>query len=303
MGKMAAIFVHAQQLCNGQPPDFADNENVQPAVIRDCFRPGEETAAVGFAVADGAHQAVHRQLLAVDGEGQLPADVSAELLHDGEQIGHLTAAQRDAPELRDAVGHLCVQPRRADGSGQAQIRFQQVDGHFPARKLGVKVGKLFFRAVGAQEIVAAAVGQTAHRRVGEALHAGHGLHKSAVAARRVDAERLPALGRLLCRRMGQLPRVARIFGHTDRVFSLCQPRAPGRRLDLRDEGSGAVLLARRRVQQKQCAHWRPPAISIISIITEKTQDARGHSGASGETDNFAFTAKASPTRRGGIAKQ
>ena len=64
MGKMAAIFVHAQQLCNGQPPDFADNENVQPAVIRDCFRPGEETAAVGFAVADGAHQAVHRQRLA-----------------------------------------------------------------------------------------------------------------------------------------------------------------------------------------------------------------------------------------------
>ena len=193
MGKMTAILVHAQQLCNGQPPDFADNENVQPAVIRDCFRPGEETAAVGFSVADGAHQAVHRQLLAVDGEGQLPADVSAELLHDGEQIGHLTAAQRDAPELRDAVGHLCVQPRRADGSGQAQIRFQQVDGHFPARKLGVKVGKLLFRAVGAQEIVAAAVGQTAHRRVGEALHAGHGLHKSAVAARRVDAERLWAV--------------------------------------------------------------------------------------------------------------
>lgn len=56
-------------------------------------RGGKEAAAIGPAIADGAHQAVHGQLLVIDGKGDPAADVAAELLHDGEQVGHLAAAQ------------------------------------------------------------------------------------------------------------------------------------------------------------------------------------------------------------------
>ena len=131
--EMAAVLVHAQQLCDGQAPHLAHDEHIQPAIIRLRLRPGAETAAVGAAVADGTHQTVHRKGLTVDGVLHPAADVPAQLLHNGQQIGHLPAAQRDAPEFGDAVGHLRVQPGSTDSSRQAEVGLHQVDGHRPAR--------------------------------------------------------------------------------------------------------------------------------------------------------------------------
>ena len=245
---MPAALVHPQQLGNGQPPHPADDHHVQPAVGGVGLGGGKEAAAIGPAIADGAHQAVHGQFLVVDGKGDPAADVPAELLHDGEQVGHLAAAQGDAPELGDAVGHLRVQTRRADGGRQAQTGLQQVDGHFPARQLGIEVCELCPGAVGAQEVVAAAVGQAAHGGVGKALHAGHGFHEGAVAARRPDAQAVPCLRCLLGCGTGQFPGVARIFSGVDGIIRRAPPGPGGSGSDLRDELDGAVLLARSGVQ-------------------------------------------------------
>ena len=266
MGKMAAILVHAQQLCNGQPPDFADNENVQPAVIRDCFRPGEETAAVGFAVADGAHQAVHRQLFAVDDEGQLPADVSAELLHDGEQIGHLTAAQRDAPELGDAVGHLCVQTGGTDGSRKPQTGAHQVDGHCPAGQLGVQIQKLFLCTIGAQKVVAAAIGQAAHGGLIKAVGTGERLVEGAVTTGGKNVKFHPGLlgGSGGC--TGQFPGVACVGGDADGVARRGKPGPGSSCRDLLRQGAGTVGLSGCGVQKKQRVHRGPPCCNSISFI-------------------------------------
>ena len=174
--------------------------------------------------------------------------MAAELLHDGEQVGHLAAAQGDPPELGDAVGHLRVQTRRADGGGQAQTGLQQVDGHFPARQLGIEVGELCPGTIGAQEVVAAAVGQAAHGGVGKALHAGHGFHEGSVAARCPDAQAVPRLRCLLGCGTGQLPGVARIFGGVDGIIRRAPPGPGGNGSDLRDELDSAVLLARSGIQ-------------------------------------------------------
>ena len=45
------------------------------------------------------------------------------------------------------------------------------------------------------------------------------------------------------------------------------------------------------------------AVSILALSVSHTLDSSPSRGASGETGNFAGTAKASPTRGGGIAKQ
>ena len=246
--EVASVFVHAQQLGNGQPPDLADDENIQPAVVGHCLRPGQEAAAIRLAVADGAHQAVHGQGFLVDGEGQRPADAAAQLLHDGEQIRRLSAAQRDAPELRDTIGHLSVQARRADGGGQTQVRLEQIDGHFPACQLRVQVCKLFLCAVGAQKVVAAAVGQASDRRTGDALHPGHRLHKGAVASGGIEAEWHALRCGLLCRCAGQFPRVPGVFGDVDRDLFRGKARPPGSGFDLRNELGRTVLLARGGVQ-------------------------------------------------------
>ena len=245
---MPAALVHPQQLGNGQPPHPADDHHVQPAVGGVSLGGGKETAAIGPAIADGAHQAVHGQFLVIDGKGDPAADVPAELLHDGEQICRLSAAQRDAPEFRDTIGYLSVQARRADGGGQTQIRLEQVDGHFPACQLSVQVRKLFLCAVSAQKVVATAVGQASDRRTGDALHPGHRLHKGAVASGGIDAEGNTLRCGLLCRCAGQFPRVPGVFGDVDRDLFRGKARPPGSGFDLRNELGRTVLLARSGVQ-------------------------------------------------------
>ena len=180
--------------------------------------------------------------------------MAAELLDDGECIGHLAAAQGDTPELRDAIGHLGVQPRRADGGGKAQIGLHRVDGHFPARQLGVEVGKLLPGAVGAQEVVAAAIGQAAHGGACKAIGPGEGLVEGAVAARCPDAHRLTVGLRGVRRLSSQLPGMARVLGHNDLPFFRRDARPLGCCLDGRGQLGSAVPLTGGGIEQKQIAH-------------------------------------------------
>ncbi len=85
-----------------------------------------------------------------------------------ESVGHLAAAERDTPELRDAISHLRIEPRGADGRRKAEVGLHRVDGHRPTGQLGIQIQKLFLCTKGAQKIVAAAKGQTAHGGVGKA---------------------------------------------------------------------------------------------------------------------------------------
>ena len=260
---MAAVLVHAQQLCDGQAPHLAHDEHIQPAIIRLRLRPGAETAAVGAAVADGTHQTVHRKGLTVDGVLHPAADVPAQLLHNGQQIGHLPAAQRDAPEFGDAVGHLRVQPGSTDGGRQAEVGLHQVDGHRPARQLGIQVQKLLPRPKGAQEVIAAAIGQAAHGGACKAIGPGEGLVEGAVAARRENAQRLPCLLCPGCGSAGQLPRMSGVGGDADGIF-LRGKACPGScSVDLLRQLLGAVGLASGGVQKKQGVHVVPPAILLL----------------------------------------
>ena len=161
-----------------------------------------------------------------------------------------SAAQRDAPELRDAVGHLRIQTGGADGGGQAKTGLHQIDGYFPAGQLGVQVQKLFFCPEGAQKIVTAAVGQTAHGGIFKAVDPGKSLVEGAVTARGKDAQGLPRLPGLFGRGMGQLPGVAGVGCGRDGIILRRQARPGGRRMDLFRQRPGAVGLARRRIQEK-----------------------------------------------------
>ena len=146
---MLAVFVQHQQLCNDPAANLAHDEHIQPAVIRLCLRPGHKAAAVGAAVAHRAHQAVHGQHLAVNDVLHPAADMPAQLLDNGQRIGRLAAAQRDAPELGDAVGYLCVQTGGADGGRKPQTGAHQVDGHCSTGQLSVQIQELLFCTVGA----------------------------------------------------------------------------------------------------------------------------------------------------------
>ena len=251
---MPAALVHSQQAGDGEAAHPADDENVQPAVIGLSLGGRIEAAAIGTAIANGTHQAVHRQLLAVDGKGHIPADVAAELPDDGEGIRHLAAAERDAPELRDAVSHLRIEPGGADSRRKAEIGLHQINVHLTARQLGVEVIELFPRAVGAQKIVAAAKGQTPHRREAAPLRPGQRLVEGAVAARCPDAHRLTVGLRGVRRLSGQLPGMARVLGHNDLPFFRRDARPLGCGLDGRGQLGSAVPLAGGGVEQKQIAH-------------------------------------------------
>ena len=98
-------------------------------------------------------------------------------------------------------------------------------------------------AIGAQEVVAAAVGRQPTGGIGKALHAGHGFHEGAVAARCPDAQAVPCLRCLLGCGTGQLPGVARILSGVDGIIGLAPPGPGGSGSDLRDELDGTVLLA------------------------------------------------------------
>ena len=159
-----------------------------------------------------------------------------------------------APELGDAVGHLCVQPGGADGGREAEVGLHQVDVHRPARELRVKVTELLPRAVGAEEIVAAAEGQTPHGGKGAPIGTRQRLIEGAVAARRPDAHRL-ALGLGGARRLrSQRTGIARVLGHDDLQLLRRDARPSGGGMDGRGQPGGAVPLACGGVEQKQIAH-------------------------------------------------
>ena len=251
---MPAALVHPQQAGDRQAAHPADDENVQPAVVGLSLGGCIKAASIGAAIADGTHQAVHRQLLAVDGEGHVPADVAAELLDDGECIGHLAAAERDAPELRDAVSHLRIEPGGADGRRKAEVGLHQINVHLAARQLGVEVIELFPRAVGAQKIIAAAKGQAPHRCEAAPLRPCQRLVEGAVAARCPDAHRLTVGLRGVRRLSSQLPGMARVLGHNDLPFFRRDARPLGCGLDGRGQLGSAVPLACGGIEQKQIAH-------------------------------------------------
>ena len=124
----------------------------------------------------------------------------------------------------------------------------------PARQLGVEVGKLLPGAVGAQEVVAAAVGQTAHGGVGKALHACQCLHQSTIAACRPDVQLLPCFRGLFRRGTSQCLGMACIlcFAGGNRIHRDACPDSS--LLQLRNELDGTVLLPSGRIQDKQITH-------------------------------------------------
>ena len=160
--EVPSVFVHSQKFCDGQTAHLADDIHIQPAVVRLGLRRCTETTAIGAAIADGTHKAVHCQGLAVNGVLYSSANMPAQLFYDGKRIGRFAAAQRDAPELRDAVGDLRIQTGSADGGRKTETGLHQVNGDRPACKLGVQIQKFRFCAKSTQKIIAAAIGQAAH---------------------------------------------------------------------------------------------------------------------------------------------
>ena len=266
---MLAVFVQHQQLCNDPAADLAHDEHIQPAVIRLCLRPGHKTAAVGAAVAHCAHQTVHGQHLAVNDVLHPAADMPAQLLNNRQRIGCLAAAQRDAPELGDAVGHLCVQTGGADGGRKPQTGAHQVDGHHPAGQLGVQIQKLLPCTVGAQKVVATAIGQATHGGLVKAVSAGERLVEGAVTTGGKNAQLHPGLLGGSCGCTGQFPGVACVGGDADGVVLRGKPGTGSSCRDLLRQGAGTVGLSGCGVQKKQRVHRGPPCCnSISSIIVE-----------------------------------
>ena len=120
--------------------------------------------------------------------------------------------------------------------------------HPAHRPAGIQIQKLFLCTKGAQEIVTAAKGQTAHGCICIAIDPGERFVEGAVAARCPDAQAVPCLRCLLGCGTGQLPGVARIFGGVDGIIGLAPPGPGGSGSDLRDELDSAVLLARSGIQ-------------------------------------------------------
>ena len=247
---MLAALVHSQQLCNGHAAHLADDIYIQPAIVGLCFRRCTETAAIGAAIADGTHQAVHIQRFTIDGVLHPAADVSAQLFHNGKHIGHLAAAQRDAPELRDAVGNLRIQTGSADGGRKTETGLHQVNGDRPACKLGVQIQKFRFCAKSTQEIIAAAIGQAAHSRIFKPIDAGEGFIEGAIAACCIDAELLPCLPGLSGCGIGKLPGVACVGSDPNGIFSPGKTGPRRSRIDLPRQSTGTVCLAGSGVQKK-----------------------------------------------------
>ena len=174
----------------------------------------------------------------------------AQLFHDGKCIGRLAAAQRDAPELGDAIGHLCVQTGSTDGSRKTETGLHQVNGDRPACKLGVQIQKFCFCAKRTQEIIAAAIGQAAHGRIFKPIDTGKGFIKGAIAACCIDAELLPCLPGLPGCGIGKLPGVACVGSDPDGIFSRGKAGPRRSRIDLPRQSTGTVCLAGSGVQKK-----------------------------------------------------
>jgi len=258
-----AALVHSQQLCNGHAAHLADDIYIQPAVVGLCFRRCIKAAAIGAAIADGTHQAVHIQRFTIDGVLHPAADVSAQLFHNGKHIGHLAAAQRDAPELRDAVGNLRIQTGSADGGRKAKAGLHQIDAHRPTGQLGIQIQKLFLCTKGAQKIVAAAKGQTAHGCICIAIEPGERFVEGAVAAGSEDPQFFPALPGLLRSGIGQLPGMTGVICDLNGIFFRRKPCTRGGNIDLLRQRTGAIGLTGSWIQKKQCAHGLPPAILLL----------------------------------------
>ena len=252
--KVLAVFVQHQQLCNDPAADLAHDEHIKPAVIRLCLRPCHKAAAVGAAIAHRAHQAVHGQHLAVNDVLHPAADMPAQLLYDGQCISCFAAAQRDAPELGDAIGHLCVQTGGADGGRKPQTGAHQVDGHCPACQLGVQIQKLILCTVGAQKVVAAAIGQAAHGGLIKAVGTGERLVEGSVTAGGKNAQLHPGLLGGSGGSAGQLPGVACVGGNTNGVVLRGKPGTGSSRRDLLRQGAGTIGLSGCGVQKKQRVH-------------------------------------------------
>ena len=247
---MPSVFVHSQKFCDGQTAHLADDIHIQPAVVRLGFRRCTETTAIGAAIADGTHKAVHCQGLAVNGVLYSSANMPAQLFYDGKRIGRFAAAQRDAPELRDAVGDLRIQTGSADGGRKTETGLHQVNGDRPACKLGVQIQKFRFCAKSTQEIIAAAIGQAAHSRIFKPIDAGEGFIEGAIAACCIDAELLPCLPGLPGCGIGKLPGVACVGSDPNGIFSPGKTGPRRSRIDLPRQSTGTVCLAGSGVQKK-----------------------------------------------------
>ena len=189
--------------------------------------------------------------------------MSAQLFHNGKHIGHLAAAQRDAPELRDAVGNLRIQTGSADGGRKAKAGLHQIDAHRPTGQLGIQIQKLFLCTKGAQKIVAAAKGQTAHGCICIAIDPGERFVEGAVAAGSEDPQFFPALLGLLRSGIGQLPGMTGVICDLNGIFFRRKPCTRGGSIDLLRQRTGAIGLTGSWVQKKQCAHGLPPAILLL----------------------------------------
>ena len=164
-GKWLAVLVHASAALRWlkRPTLRTMNTSSQPS--SGCASgPAHETAAVGAAVADGTHQTVHRQ------------SVSPSMVYSTRRpmCPHNCSTMDSSIglPLRRTAGCAGIWGcRRPPARPARQHRWwptsprlvlHQVDGHRPARQLGIQVQKLLLCPVGAQKVVAAAIGQAAH---------------------------------------------------------------------------------------------------------------------------------------------
>ena len=252
--EVPAVFVQAKQFCNGQAAHLADDIHIQPAVIGPGFGCSTETSAISAAIAHSAHQTIHCHGLAINRVFHPASDRTTQLLNDRKCIGHLSAAQRDAPEFRDSIGHLRIQTGGADGRRKAETRLHQVDGHFSSGKLSIQIQKLFFCAEGTQKVISTSEGQAAHSGVFVSVSAGKRFVEGAVAACCIDVKRLPCLPGLFCCRMGQFPCMARMGRDLNGIFLRGKPCPGSRFFDLPGQFPGTVGLSGGGIQDKQYLH-------------------------------------------------
>ena len=261
---VGALFVAADDPRHRDTADLANEDKVQQAVLHVGLGRGHITAAVGFAVADGKHQEFAGDDLAVRLHPQAVAQRAADGLHDGEVVGHRAAAEGQPAEFGDAVGHLSVQPGGADGRGDALFGLYQVDVHGRAAHHPLKVEEWLSAAEVANEVVAAAAGDAAHRRVGAPPNAPQHLVEGAVASAGVQPHLLPCLGLL----GGQFHGMARVFGEQ---YLVVRAKLLCRVDDLRHQRAAGVRFAGNGVDDEHVPHFQRPLSHSIFGPSGMTQ--------------------------------
>ena len=144
------------------------------------------------------------------------------------------------------IRNLRIQTGSADGGRKAKAGLHQIDAHRPTGQLGIQIQKLFLCTKGAQKIVAAAKGQTAHGCICIAIDPGERFVEGAVAAGSEYSQFFPALPGLLRSGIGQLPGMTGVICDLNGIFFRRKPCTRGGNIDLLRQRTGAIGLGFKR---------------------------------------------------------